>query len=78
MPRAGFRVPVLQHVAKIQLFSELAMGWGEKNGIFPVFRFKYQTAHYQLTIRQQTTIVDNKRLINGFFLTKVVSLQVKS
>ena len=25
--------------------------------------------------RQQTTTVDNKRLINGFFLTSVVSLQ---
>jgi hypothetical protein len=38
MPRAGFRVPVLQHVAKIQLFSELAMGLGEKKtGIFRFF-----------------------------------------
>jgi len=25
--------------------------------------------------RQQTTAVDNKRLINGFFLTRFVSLQ---
>ena len=25
--------------------------------------------------RQQTTTVDNKRLINGFFLTKVASLR---
>jgi hypothetical protein len=28
--------------------------------------------------RQQTTTVDYKRLINGFFLTKVVSLQGKT
>jgi hypothetical protein len=62
MPRAGFRVPVLQHVAKIRLFSESAMGWSEKNRNFSIFQFKCQTAHYQLTIRQQTTTNDYSRL----------------
>ena len=28
--------------------------------------------------RQQTTTVDNKRLINGFFLTRFASLQRKT
>jgi len=53
----------------------MIVGLSHRGSFFCVFIIVLVTNNIPDSKRQQTTTVDNKRLINGFFLTRFVSLQ---